>query len=111
VAGAGIGRRSISGLVMFLLCVSAGTLEFIVFGQAAGAGGGADHGALSLAALRALPATATATFFLGMMLIIVAHVRAGGEGGGGAVSEDGPIQGPCAHSPRSRLERRRRSSS
>jgi hypothetical protein len=34
VAGAGNGRRSISGsgLVMFVLCVSAGTLEFIVFG-------------------------------------------------------------------------------
>ena len=86
-AGAGNGRRSISGLVMFLLCVSAGTLEFIVFGGQA-AGGGADHGALGLAALGALPAAATATFFLGMMLIIVAHVRAGGEGGGGAVAAD-----------------------
>ena len=35
VAGAGNGRRSISGsgLVMFVLCVSAGTLEYIVFGS------------------------------------------------------------------------------
>ncbi|XP_066372839.1 uncharacterized protein [Miscanthus floridulus] len=95
VAGAGNGRRSISGLVMFLLCVSAGTLEFIVFGhgQAAG-GGGAGHGALGLASLRALPFAATATFFFGMMLIIVSHIRAGREGGGGAVSGDEPIQGP-----------------
>ncbi|CAD6339919.1 unnamed protein product [Miscanthus lutarioriparius] len=94
VAGAGNGRRSISGsgLVMFVLCVSAGTLEFIVFGGQA-AGGGADHGALGLAALRALPAAATGTFFIGMMLIIVAHVRPGGEGGGGAVAADGQIQG------------------
>jgi hypothetical protein len=83
---------------MFLLCVSAGTLELVVFGQAAG-GDAEDHGgaqarALALAALRALPAAATGTFFSGMSLIIVAHVRAGGEGGGtGAVAADGPIQG------------------
>jgi hypothetical protein len=92
VAGAaGNGRRSISGLVMFLLCVSAGTLEVIVFGQAGGAGGGAYYGALGLAALRALPAAATVTFFCGMMFVIVA----GGEaaGGTGGVAGDGPIQG------------------
>ncbi|OQU76018.1 hypothetical protein SORBI_3010G076200 [Sorghum bicolor] len=101
VAGArnGQGQLSISGpLVMFLLCVSASTLELIVFGGQAAAGGGADHGALGLAVLRALPAAATVTFFCGMMLIIVdgaAHVRAGGEaaGGTGAVAGDGPIQG------------------
>ena len=50
-------------------------------------------GALGLAALGALPFAATATFFLGMMLIIVAHVYIGGEGGGGAVAVDGLIQG------------------
>ncbi|XP_066375410.1 uncharacterized protein [Miscanthus floridulus] len=98
VAGAGNGRRSISRLVMFALCVSAGTLEFIVFGQATG-GGAEDHGgaqarALAMAALRALPAAATGTFFSGMSLIIVAHVHAGGEGGGtGAVAGDELIQG------------------
>ncbi|CAD6339920.1 unnamed protein product [Miscanthus lutarioriparius] len=34
MAGAGNGRRPISGsgLIMFVLCVSAGTLEYIVFG-------------------------------------------------------------------------------
>jgi len=96
-AGAGNERPAISGLVIFVLCVSAGTLEFIVFGhgQAAGGGGGggAGHGvhahALGLAALRALPAAATATFFLGMMLIIIAHVRAGGA----VVAGDATIQG------------------
>jgi hypothetical protein len=101
VAGAGNGRRrrSISGLLIFVLCVSAGTLELIVFGKAAGGGGGAAEArALGLPDLPALPAAATATFFSGMTLVIVAaHRRAGGEdegGGGGAVAGDGrPTQG------------------
>lgn len=99
VAGAGNGRRrrSISGLLIFVLCVSAGTLELIVFGKAAGGGGGAAEArALGLPDLPALPAAATTTFFSGMTLIIVvAHRRTGGEGGGGgAVAGDGrPTQG------------------
>ncbi|PWZ08120.1 hypothetical protein Zm00014a_041820 [Zea mays] len=103
VAGAGNGqrRRSISGLLIFVLCVSAGTLELIVFGKAAGGGGGAAEArALGLPDLPALPFAATATFFSGMTLVIVAaHRRAGGEdegggGGGGAVAGDGrPTQG------------------
>jgi hypothetical protein len=98
VAGAGNGRRrSISGLLIFVLCVSAGTLELIVFGKAA-VGGTAEARALGLPDLPALPAAATATFFSGMTLVIVAaHRRAGGEdegGGGGAVAGDGrPTQG------------------
>lgn len=102
VAGAGNGRRrrSISGLLIFVLCVSAGTLELIVFGTKAAGGGAADHGAQARALglpddLPALLAAATGTFFSGMTLIIVAHRRAGGEGGGGGavVAGDGPIQG------------------
>jgi len=60
-------------------------------------GGGAEDGAardLGLAALRELPAAATATFFLGILLIIVGHIRAGGEGGGGAVAAIAPIEAP-----------------
>lgn len=102
VAGAGNGRRrrSISGLLIFVLCVSAGTLELIVFGTKAAGGGAADHGAQARALglpddPPALLAAATGTFFSGMTLIIVAHRRAGGgEGGGGGavVAGDGPIQ-------------------
>lgn len=101
VAGAGNARRSVSGLLIFVLCVSAGTLELIVFGTKAASGGAADHGAQARALglpddLPALLAAATGTFFSGMTLIIVAHRRAGGgEGGGGGavVAGDGPIQG------------------
>jgi hypothetical protein len=100
VAGAGNARRSVSGLLIFVLCVSAGTLELIVFGTKADGGGAADHGAQARALglpddLPALLAAATGTFFSGMTLIIVAHRRAGGEGGGGGavVAGDGPIQG------------------
>jgi hypothetical protein len=101
VAGAGNARRSVSGLLIFVLCVSAGTLELIVFGTTKAAGGGAaDHGAQARALglpddPPALLAAATGTFFSGMTLIIVAHRRAGGgEGGGGGavVAGDGPIQ-------------------
>ncbi|RLN11960.1 hypothetical protein C2845_PM09G05910 [Panicum miliaceum] len=79
---AGASRRRLSGLVIPVLCASAGTLEYALFVQAAGcAGRGAQARALGLAALRALPAAATAAFLLGMMLIVViAHVRAGGDG-------------------------------
>ncbi|KAJ1258466.1 hypothetical protein BS78_10G077400 [Paspalum vaginatum] len=93
------GNRRLSGPVFLVLCVSIGALESILFVRDAG---GAGHGAqalraLGLAALRALPAAAAAgAFFVGMTtLVVVAHVRAGGEGGGGdAVAGDGQIQGP-----------------
>ncbi|OQU76016.1 LOW QUALITY PROTEIN: hypothetical protein SORBI_3010G075800 [Sorghum bicolor] len=77
-----------------ILCASAGTLEFFFF-PAGSAGGnfGAQARALGLVAARVLPAAAAATFFLGMALIIVSHIRAGGEGGGGAFAGDGHIQG------------------
>ncbi|XP_025812755.1 uncharacterized protein LOC112890114 isoform X1 [Panicum hallii] len=93
---AGAASRRLSGLVIPVLCASAGTLDYVLFLQAAGgADGGAQARALGLAALRALPAAATAAFFLGMMLIVViAHVRAGGEGGGGAGAGVRPVQGP-----------------
>ncbi|KAG2604896.1 hypothetical protein PVAP13_4NG064400 [Panicum virgatum] len=82
--------RLLSGVVNFILCVSACVLHFSFFVQPGG--GAADHvaqaRALGPGALHALPAAATATFFWGTMLIIVAHVRAGGEGGGGAGSEE-----------------------
>ena len=84
---AGAGNPRLPALVKFTLCASAGFLQFVLF--VLQAPGGVDHGAareLGLAALRALPAAATATFFLGISLIIVGHIRAGGEGGGGAVA-------------------------
>jgi hypothetical protein len=86
-AAAGAGNRRLPELVTFALCASAGFLQFVLF--VLQAPGGVDHGAareLGLAALRALPTAATATFFLGILLIIVGHIRAGGEGGGGAVA-------------------------
>ncbi|KAG2610175.1 hypothetical protein PVAP13_4KG181200 [Panicum virgatum] len=91
------GRR-LSGVAIFILCVSAGALHFSLSAQPPGGGAGAaDHvaqaRALGLGALRVLPAAATATFFWGVMLIVVAHVRAGGEGGGGAAGA-GAVQGP-----------------
>ncbi|KAG0513325.1 hypothetical protein BDA96_10G092000 [Sorghum bicolor] len=79
-----------------ILCASVGTLEFFFFVQPAGSAGGnfgAQARALGLVAARVLPAAAAATFFLGMALIIVSHIRAGGEGGGGAFAGDGHIQG------------------
>ncbi|CAN6208336.1 unnamed protein product [Urochloa humidicola] len=97
-------RRRLSGLIVSALCVSVGTLEHLLFAQAAGAGGGVDRGgaqaqaarALGVAALRTLPAVATAAFYWGiMMLVFVAHIRAGGEGGGGAAAAGdghGPVQ-------------------
>ena len=93
VPGAGAASRRLSGLFISALCASVGTLEYVLYVQEAG---GADRGALGLAALRALPAAATAAFFLGMMLIVVAHVRAGGEGGGGAGAGagHGAVRGP-----------------
>ncbi|CAN6202177.1 unnamed protein product [Urochloa humidicola] len=84
-AGAAGNRRLPDG-VAFLLLAAAGLLVQGVPGAAA-----ADIlCALGAAAFRALPAAATATFFLGMMtLILAAHVRAGG---GGAVAGDGQIK-------------------
>jgi hypothetical protein len=85
-----------------ILCASVGTLEFFFFVHVQPAGVGGDVGAraqaraLGLAAARVLPAAAVATFFLGMALIIVGHIRAGDEGGGGAFAADGHIQGQGA---------------
>ncbi|WVZ82096.1 hypothetical protein U9M48_029398 [Paspalum notatum var. saurae] len=96
---AGAGNRRLPGTLTFTLCASAGALEFLVFVLPAGDGGGADPGeqagrALGLAALRALPAAAAVTFYLGMLLIVVGHIRAGGEGGGGVVAGHEPIPAP-----------------
>ncbi|CAN6178898.1 unnamed protein product [Urochloa humidicola] len=88
--------------ILALLFASAGLLYFFLFvAQApAGAGGvdpaGAAARELGLAALRALPAAAAVTFYLGMLLIIIRHIRAGGEGGGGAVAGNGPVEAPAA---------------
>ncbi|CAL5051661.1 unnamed protein product [Urochloa decumbens] len=84
-------RRRLSEVVIFLLCVSVGVLDifFFVAQPADGVDRGAQARALGLGALRALPTAAAANFFWGIMLIIVAHVRAGGEGGGGAVAGAG----------------------
>ncbi|CAN6214675.1 unnamed protein product [Urochloa humidicola] len=101
-AGAGNQRR-LSEVVTVLLCASAGFLDFFLFvaqAQAGGSGGVDPAGAaacelgLAPAALRALPAAAAVTFYLGMLLIIIRHIRAGGEGGGGAVAGNGPVEAP-----------------
>ncbi|XP_066371104.1 uncharacterized protein [Miscanthus floridulus] len=92
------GNRRLPEIVSFMSCVCAGVLQFFLFVRAPG-GADVDHGeqarALGLAALRVLPAAATVTF-LGTMLIVAAHIRAGGEGGGGAVAVAGeePMQAP-----------------
>jgi hypothetical protein len=94
-AAAGAGNRPLSDrmtFVVLLAVAAAGLLEFFLFVQVVPCAVDDIVGALGLAAFRALPAAALATFFLGMMLIIVAHVRAGGEGGGVFVG-DGQIQG------------------
>ncbi|CAL5046632.1 unnamed protein product [Urochloa decumbens] len=96
---AGTANRPLSRIVIFFLCVSAGVLDIVFFvaQPSVGVNRAAQARALGLGALRALPTAATATFFWGAMLIVVAHVRAGGEGGGGAVAGSGffgAIQGP-----------------
>ncbi|CAL5037375.1 unnamed protein product [Urochloa decumbens] len=84
-------QRRQSEMLTLLLCVSAGLLYFVLFvAQAPGGGvddpaGAAARELVGLAALRVLPAAATVTFYLGMLLIIIRHIRAGGEGGGTAV--------------------------
>ncbi|CAN6202176.1 unnamed protein product [Urochloa humidicola] len=100
-AGAG-NRRRLSEVVTFLLCASAGLLDFSLFvAPTAPAGGAADHPAgaareLGLAALRALPAAAAVTFYLGILLITIRHIRAGGEGGGGDFAGNGPaVEAPA----------------
>ncbi|KAJ1258476.1 hypothetical protein BS78_10G078400 [Paspalum vaginatum] len=85
-AAAAAAAHRLSGLVTFVLLAAAGLLEFLLLAQRAGGGdvdGDAARRALGRAALSALPAAATATFFWGIMLLFVAHIRAGGEGGGG----------------------------
>ncbi|CAL5046636.1 unnamed protein product [Urochloa decumbens] len=86
------GNQRLPGHVAFPLCASAGLL--IVAPAQGGVVDRAAARALGLAALRAVPGASAASFFLGMLLIIVGHIRAGGEGGGGAVAGDGPIGAP-----------------
>ncbi|KAJ1258470.1 hypothetical protein BS78_10G077800 [Paspalum vaginatum] len=75
-----------------VLCTATGALHLFFF-VLQPAGGVGDVRALGLAAARALPVSAVACFFLGMVLIILAHIRAGGEGGGGAFGvADGQIR-------------------
>lgn len=96
--GAG-GNRRLPESVSFMLCMCAGVLQSLLFPRAPG-GADVDHGeqarVLGLAALHVLPGAATVTFFLGTMLIVAGHIRAGGEGGGGAMEIAGeePIQAP-----------------
>ncbi|CAL5043992.1 unnamed protein product [Urochloa decumbens] len=72
--------KAAADLVGFV-SAAAGLLELFLFVDDVGALGRS----LGLAAARVLPVASTATFFLGMVLIILVHIRAGGEGGGGAV--------------------------
>ncbi|XP_062233364.1 uncharacterized protein LOC133930678 [Phragmites australis] len=92
-AGAGAGNRRLWEVVTFIFCPLIGRLGFFLFFQqpAGGVDGGAQARALGAGAVHVLPAAATVTFFLGMALVFV-HVCAGGEGGGGAVAGDEPIQ-------------------
>jgi len=96
--GPGAGNRRMSGTLTFMLGAPVCALQFLVFAVQPAGDGGADPGdrarALGLAALRALPAAATLTFYLGMLLIVVGHIRAGGEGGGGVVAGDEPVPAP-----------------
>uniref|UniRef100_K3Y1C5 Uncharacterized protein n=1 Tax=Setaria italica TaxID=4555 RepID=K3Y1C5_SETIT len=85
--GAGAGNRHLSELGAFILCVAVGLLEHFLFVRPAGGavdGGAQARRALGLVALRVLPASATATFFLGVGLVY-AHV--GGSSGNGPVPE------------------------
>ncbi|CAL5043985.1 unnamed protein product [Urochloa decumbens] len=83
-AGAGNNRRRLrlSELVSFISCVAVSLLEHFLFARRAGGAAAADGGAvqarraLGLAALRALPASAAATFFLGVALLY-AHLAGG----------------------------------
>ncbi|KAK3131872.1 hypothetical protein QOZ80_6AG0512670 [Eleusine coracana subsp. coracana] len=75
-------EKRVSELVLFVLCTAVGILEFFLLVLPAGGvnGGGSALGG----------ASAAVVFFLGITLVI-AHIRAGGEGGGGAVEvADGP---------------------
>jgi hypothetical protein len=81
---AGGGDRRPADLVAFV-SAAAGVLEFFLFVDNVGAAG--------LAAARVLPAASIATFFLGIVLMILLHIRAGGEGdGGGAVAGGGAVE-------------------
>ncbi|CAN6178893.1 unnamed protein product [Urochloa humidicola] len=81
-AGSGGGDRRLAELVAFIACVAVALLEHFLFirptgGAAAVDGSGAQaRRALGLAALRALPASAAATFFLGVALVY-AHLAGG----------------------------------
>ncbi|XP_062227548.1 uncharacterized protein LOC133925815 [Phragmites australis] len=87
----GVGNRGLSELVAFILCLAVCLLEFFLFVQpSGGVDGGAQARALGLAAVRALPASATVTFFLGMALIYL-HVGTGGGRAGG----NGPVPEPA----------------
>ncbi|TVU12181.1 hypothetical protein EJB05_45813, partial [Eragrostis curvula] len=95
-AGAGAVNRRISERVTTILCASVSLLFSVLFVQPAGGADddGAAARALGAVALRALPAAATATFFLGVMMIY-AHVanRVGAGAGAGA----GPVPEPAVN--------------
>jgi hypothetical protein len=78
-AAAGRGDRRVSDLVTSMLCVSAGTLQYVFFVQPAGVVVINLGGTLGLAA-------EAVTFFIGVATVL-AHVRAGG----GAAAGDAPV--------------------
>ncbi|TVU04262.1 hypothetical protein EJB05_50166, partial [Eragrostis curvula] len=97
--GAGVVNRRIPKLVTTILCASVGLLLFLLFVQPAG--GADDDGAqarelIGVLAVRALPATATATFFSGVMLIYV-HVGNAAGAGVGADAGAGPVPAPAVN--------------
>ena len=77
------GNRCLAELAVFIACVAVGLFHLLLFVRPAAAGGAVDGVALAqarvlgLAALRALPASATATYFLGLALVY-AHVATTG---------------------------------
>ncbi|TVU01816.1 hypothetical protein EJB05_52718, partial [Eragrostis curvula] len=95
-AGAGAVNRRISEVVTTILCASVGLLFSVLFVQPAGGvdDDGAQARALGAVAVRALPAAATATFFLGVTLIY-AHVGNRVGAGVGAGAGAGPVPAPA----------------
>jgi hypothetical protein len=72
-----------------VICGAVGVIEFLSVQPAAqGVDDGARAREIGTAAAHVLPAAATATFFLGLALVLL-HVRASG---GGALAREGPVQ-------------------